>query len=287
MREQGPTLAQSAPWITRFKGQLVVVKLGGELLANPSVSQRLARQVAVVAQCGIRPLVVHGAGQQVDAACRARGIEIKKIEGRRVTDPETLDVVTGVLRALNHEIVAHLREAGVNAAGLDALNPWPVKATRRPPVPQPDGTTIDFGLVGDVANVLPLPEIAVNPAETTVPVLPCLGHDGQSWLNINADTLARSVATKLTAVKIVFMTGVSGVMRQMDDAGPISQMDAQDVRDLLQSESVTGGMRAKLQESLKALESGIPKVHIISGKEPHTLLREIFTDEGCGTLILP
>ena len=281
MNDVGPLLSQAAPWIAQFSGSTMIVKFGGELLTSASRRQRLADQVAILQQCGIRPVIVHGAGKQVDEACAAKRISIQKVNGRRITDEATLGVVVETLSGLNAQLVEAFAARGVAARGMSQVrDSWPVKATRRPPVAQPDGSTVDFGLVGDVASV------AIPEGEGCV-VLPCLGHDGSTWLNINADTLARSAGVALGAEKILFLTGVSGVMRSLDDAGPISQIPASQLKDLIQSEGVTGGMKAKLEECLKAIEQGIPQVHVISGREPHTLLREVFTDEGCGTLIVP
>lgn len=280
IREPGPSLEQSAKWIAAFRDQTVVVKLGGELLLNPGSVDRLTRQIAVLRQCGLRPVIVHGAGKQVDAACEAAGIPIQKVNGRRVTDRATRDIVVQVLGELNHTLVQKLAQHGVPAQGMAGFTgQWPVQATKRPPVAQADGSSVDFGYVGDITSVQ-------EPAADMTIVLPSLGHDPDlGILNINADTLATGVAVGLHAVKLVFLTGVSGVMRHLDDAGPISTMSADETRQVLATPAIQGGMRAKLEETLRALDGGVEKVHIISGKEPHTLLREVFTDEGCGTLI--
>ena len=280
IREPGPSLEQSAKWIETFRGQTMVVKLGGELLLNPATIDRLAKQIAVIKQCGIRPVIVHGAGKQVDAACQKAGITIEKVYGRRITDEQTRDILVQVLSDLNTEIVTRLQKQGVHAQGMaDFEVNWPVKCIKRPPVAQVDGSTVNFGYVGDVETV------QLSGQDMTI-VLPSLGYEPQlGFLNINADTLATGVAIHAKAIKLIFMTGVSGVMRDLEDAGPISTMSAEETRKILETPAIKGGMKAKLEECLKALDGGVAKVHIISGKEPHTLLREVFTDEGCGTLI--
>ena len=228
-------------------------------------------------------MVVHGAGTQIDDACLAAGLTITKIHGRRVTDAATRDVVVQVARQVNADLVTAIGNIGIAVHGMGAWDPYPVSAHRRPPVPQPDGEAVDYGLVGDVDGIHP--GLATDPG---IAVLPSLGHDPHhGFLNINADTLARAVATGLGARKLVFLTSVPGVLPSADAPGPVSTMSVADARRLLTSEAVTGGMKAKLEECVKAVEAGVERVHIISGKEPFTLIREVFTDEGCGTLVKP
>lgn len=283
LAEAGPSLEQAARWIATFRGAVVVVKLGGEVLAAPAATRRVAQQIGILAQCGIRVVVVHGAGTQIDTACRAAGLNITKVHGRRVTDAATRDVVVHVAQQVNANLVAAIGRIGLPVHGMSAWEPYPVSAHRRPPVPQSEGEPVDYGLVGDVDGIHP--GLATDPG---IAVLPSLGYDPHhGFLNINADTLARAVATGLGARKLVFLTSVAGVLPSADAPGPVSTMSVADARRLLTSEAVTGGMKAKLEECVKAVEAGVERVHIISGKEPFTLIREVFTDEGCGTLVKP
>jgi acetylglutamate kinase len=283
LAEAGPSLEQAARWIATFRDSVVVVKLGGEVLAAPAATRRVAQQIGILAQCGIRVVVVHGAGPQIDDACRAAGLTITKIHGRRVTDAATLDVVVQVAQNVNAELVAAIGSIGLPVRGMGAWETFPISAHRRPPVPQADGDPVDYGLVGDVDGIHP--GLATDPG---IAVLPSLGHDPHhGFLNINADTLARAVATGLGARKLVFLTSVPGVLPSSDAPGPVSTMSVADARRLLAGEAVTGGMKAKLEECVRAVEAGVERVHIISGKEPFTLIREVFTDEGCGTLVKP
>lgn len=283
LAEAGPSLEQAARWIAAFRDAVVVVKLGGEVLAAPAATRRVAQQIGILAQCGIRVVVVHGAGTQIDDACRAAGLTITKIHGRRVTDAATRDVVVQVAQNVNAELVAAIGSIGLPVRGMAAWDAFPISAHRRPPVPQTEGDPIDYGLVGDVDGIHP--GLAT---ESGIAVLPSLGYDAHhGFLNINADTLARAVATGLGARKLVFLTSVPGVLPSADAPGPVSTMSVADARRLLAGESVTGGMKAKLEECVKAVEAGVERVHIISGKEPFTLIREVFTDEGCGTLVKP
>lgn len=278
--EQGPSLIEAGPWIARFRNKVVVVKLGGELLEQRSTVARLVTQVLVLWQCGLRPILVHGGGVQVDEGCRARGIEIRKVNGRRITSYEVMQVLLDVIGRLNQDLVEQLQQVGVPAVGKGHA----VRCTRRPLFRQADGTAIDWGFVGDVIG---FDESLIPPSPGwSVPVLPSLGIDAEeTLLNVNADTVASRVAVGAQAEKLIFLTSVPGVMRDPNDPGPISQLTLSSAQELLSGPAVKGGMRAKMEESLKAVQGGVPKVHILAGKEPHTLLREIFTHEGCGTEI--
>jgi acetylglutamate kinase len=285
--DRGPGLVEAAPYIEQFRDRLVVVKLGGELIDDGPVLERIMPQVAVLARTGLRPVIVHGGGRQVDEACRERGIEPVKHRGRRVTTPEVmqvlLDVVGGVL---NRTIVDRLRREGVAARGFGEGVGDAVRCRLRPPTDE-GGVAVDWGRVGDIVRIDPA-AILLDPGRPwVVPVLPSLGVlEDRSHVNVNADAVAARVAAELDAAKLVLMTGVPGVMQSMEDAGPISELTVEEARGLFGG-VVSGGMRAKLEEALRALEHGVPRVHILSGREPMTLLREIFTDEGCGTLVVP
>jgi len=280
LTETGPSLVEAAPWIQRFAGQTIVVKIGGDILARPSATRRVVDQLATMAKCGIRLVVVHGAGAQIDQACEAAGIPVEKVDGRRVTRPEVRDILAEVLGRLNRDFCRQLSEFGLHPFGLEDGATASVIATRRPPVEQ-DGRSIDFGEVGDIQTV----SQGLWPPDSVV-VLPSLatGADG-NLLNVNADTVASRVAVEVGAIKVVFLTSVAGIMLSPDDPGPISWMSTERAALMLSDGTVTGGMKAKLQECLNARRGGVPEVHIVSGREPFTLLREVFTDEGCGTLI--
>lgn len=279
IRDFGPSLEEAAPWIERHRGSRVVVKIGGEILAQPRLVDRIASQTAVLRQVGILPLVVHGAGVQVDEECRRRGVEILKIGGRRVTTEGALEAAQTVLTQLNSGLVAALKKHGADAKGMEAqVHSW-VRCRRRNPTVV-DGQSVDWGFVGDIQSV--------ELENGSLAVLPSLGVDETGHVvNVNADAVAAHTAIAAQAAKIVYLTGAPGVMMSMDDDGPISQMDASTGRHLIEDGVVIGGMKAKLEESLRALNGGVKAVHIVSGREPYALLRELFTDEGCGTLIWP
>jgi|JI10StandDraft_1071094.scaffolds.fasta_scaffold130876_2 acetylglutamate kinase len=288
INDPGPGLVEAAPYVAQFRDRLVVVKIGGELLEAGPVIDRIVPQIAVMVRCGLRPIVVHGGGRQIDAACKARGIEPVKHRGRRVTTPEVMQVLVDVVGGeLNRAIVERLRRGGVEAFGFAEGSVRAVRCRLRPPTVE-DGGSVDWGRVGDVVRIDPEPIIAQPGRPWSVPVLASLGSlDDGSPVNVNADAVAGRVASELDAAKLVLLTGVPGVMESMEDAGPISELTAAEARALVTSGVVSGGMRAKVEEALRALEAGVPRVHVISGREPSTLLREIFTDEGCGTLLTP
>ncbi len=286
--DRGPSIVEASPYIEAFRGRLIVVKLGGELLDGGPVLERILPQVAVLYRCGLRPLLVHGGGKQVDDACRDRGIEPEKHRGRRVTTPEVLDVMMEVVAGtLNRSIVDRLRRDGIGAIGYADGVCSNVSCTRRAPTSE-GGVTVDWGYVGDVVAVdRALLDAADTPDGWQIPVLPSLGTTPDGVVNVNADAVASRVAIDLDAEKLVLLTGVSGVMESEESAGPLSELTEAEVRELIEDGTVRGGMRAKLEEALRALREGVSQVHIISGREPSTLLREIFTDEGCGTLVIP
>jgi acetylglutamate kinase len=283
--DRGPSLVEAARYIEAFRDRLVVVKLGGELLDGGPVIERILPQVTVLYQTGMRPILVHGGGKQIDAACVARDITPVKHRGRRVTTPEVLEVlVEEVGGRLNRSIVDRLRRDGVPARGFAEGVHHAVQCVRRPPTIE-GGEAVDWGRVGDVVGIDAEP-LLVEPGEPwEIPVLPSLGVAGEELVNVNADTVASAVASDLDCIKLVLLTGVAGVLEGPQAAGPISELSVEQARGILDDGVVKGGMRAKLEEALSALEGGVPRVHIISGREPSTLLREIFTEEGCGTLI--
>ena len=285
--DRGPNLVEAAKYIERFRDRIVIVKLGGELLDGGPVLDRILPQVAVLWRVGLRPVIVHGGGRQVDAACADRGITPQKLAGRRITTPEVMTVIEDVVAGdLNQGIAARLRAEGVPTRDFSDGVSAAIRCVRRPPSSH-EGERVEWGEVGDVIDV-DASVLCTEDAAWSVPVLPSVGQleDG-SWVNVNADTVAARLAASLGATKVVLLTSVAGVMADPTAAGPISELTASQCRAIIAQGVAQGGMRAKIEEALKAIEGGVPRVHIISGRDPYTLLREIFTDEGCGTLVVP
>jgi acetylglutamate kinase len=277
--ETGPLLVQASRWIKAFWGRWVVIKVGGETLERKAALDRIVRQVRVLEDCGLRPVLVHGAGVQLDQACRERGLEIVKVGGRRVTTPETLEALVDVLTVLNRDLCALLTEEGLHPRGMDQGIHQAIRCIRRAPSER-EGRIVDWGEVGDVVDV----DRTLLMADG-LPVLPSLGVAPDGFKNINADSCASHAALAVGAFKLLFLTSTPGVMRNLDDEGPISEIDAASAEQLIQEGRIQGGMKAKLEESFKALEGGVRQVHILSGRDPYGILREIYTDEGVGTLI--
>jgi acetylglutamate kinase len=279
MQDQGPTLAQAGPWIARHRGQRVVIKVGGAMLEQASARRAIARQIRLVREVGMHPIAVHGAGVQVDRLSAERGLPVVKHGGRRVTSPDVRDLLIEALTQLNESFAAAIAEEGGEVYGMAQGSHHSVKGLRRPPV-MIDGQSVDFGCVADVKGA------QIQAPEGAIPLIPSLAVDENGELcNANADGVAVQCALAVQADKLIFLTTAPGVMRSMDDDGPLSTMDEGEAQELIDSGAAKGGMKAKLEESLRALAGGVRQVHIVDGRDPHTLLRELFTDEGSGTLI--
>lgn len=284
-------LRQAAQYVRRFRDRIFVLKLGGELLAEASVRRALVAQVAVLAAFGIRLVLVHGGGPELDAHCERLGLDSEKVAGRRITTPEVLEAAKAVFCGTQVDLLADLTAAGVPCAGLSGVDGGLFTAHRRPVQSVlPDGATeareVDFGLVGDIdavdaGLVLHLLEGGY------VPVIAPLSSDGQGQVfNTNADTLASELAQHLGAEKLFFLLAVSGLLA--DPAKPSSLVTfATPARlDALESQgAIRSGMRPKITAARKALDGGVAAVHLVSGIAPDALLAEIFTNEGSGTLL--
>ncbi|MBI4566397.1 MAG: acetylglutamate kinase [Planctomycetes bacterium] len=285
-------LRQALPYINRFKNKTFVVKIGGDVAEEDATILSFCEEVALLAQVGIREVVVHGGGRQATELSEKLGIEPKIINGRRITDDRTLDVVKMVFAGLvNTEILGALRKCGIAAVGLSGVDGNIVHATRRPPkriLNQETGREemVDFGHVGDIDRVDGRLLRVLLDADY-VPVLASLGADSEGHVfNINADTVASFIAGELGAEKLIFASDVEGIYRETEGGREILQRaSVAEVNDLIRTGVIRGGMVPKAQAALEALRDGVQSVHIIDGMKPNSLLTEIFTDSGCGTMI--
>jgi acetylglutamate kinase len=285
-------LKEALPYLRRHRRRTMVVKLGGEIAADRVALHSLAQDVSLLTHVNIRIVMVHGGGPQATELSKKLGLTPKLVEGRRITDAETLDVAKMVFAGqINVDILSALRGEGVRAVGLSGVDGNILQAVRRPPREMRDAATggtrvVDFGHVGDVTAVdVHLLSLLVE--HGYVPVISSLGSDDKgNILNINADTVASVIAQDLKASKLISLTNVPGLLRDPPDrASLISKLTTAEARELLGSGSVDGGMAPKLESLIEAVEGGVEGGHILSGIEESALLLELFTDRGVGTLI--
>jgi len=279
-------------YVRAYRDRVFVVKLGGEVLDDADVLDGVAAQLALLASLGIRIVVVHGGGAQATALSRQLGIEPQMVAGRRVTDDRTLEVVKMVYGGqLNVAVLAALRGHRVQAVGISGVDGDLITAHRRPPVTvtDDDGTTrqVDYGHVGDIDRVDPHVLKTLLDARF-VPVVASLAGDEDSGVyNVNADTVAEALAVALGAQKLIFLTGAPGVLRDRNDpATLVTFADPSDLAELMASGALAGGMRPKVEACIRAATRGVERTHIIDGRAPDSLLLEVFTGVGCGTMIV-
>ena len=277
-REKAGVLAEALPYIRRFWGRVVVVKYGGNAMEDPALAQLFAQDIVLMRSVGMRPVVVHGGGPQIGDLMNRLGKEPEFRQGLRVTDAETLDIARMVLVGkVNRDIVSEINVHGPLAVGLSGEDAGLITASRRSP---------DLGFVGDVdaINASILERLL---SEELIPVVATIGSDleGQAY-NINADTAAGAIAEALSAEKLVYLTNVEGLLKDVEDPGSvISQLSADDLEAMIDGGTLTEGMIPKARSCLRAVRRGVGHAHILDGRVPHALLLEIFTTEGIGTMV--
>lgn len=281
------TLVEALPWLEQFRGALVVVKYGGNAMVDDKLKAAFAQDVAFLRYAGLRPVVVHGGGPQIATMLDRLGLQSEFRGGLRVTTPEVMDVVRMVLTGqVGRELVGLLNQHGPVAVGLSGEDAALFGARRRGT--RVDGEEVDLGLVGDVETVNPgavqdILDAGRIPVVSTV--APDLDVEGQV-LNINADTAAAALAVALKAHKLVMLTDVEGVYADWPDRDSLlSSLTVRGAQELLAN--VDAGMIPKLEACIRAVEGGVPQAHVIDGRQPHSLLLEVFTSEGIGTMIVP
>jgi acetylglutamate kinase len=273
------TLVEALPFMREHRGKAVVIKYGGAAMDKTGLALSFGEDVSLLQSVGIRPVIVHGGGPAVTKMSARLGIETRFVEGVRVTDAETLDVATMVLAGkLNTEVVASLSSGGVNAVGLSGVDGRLLLARKQ------EGP--DLGFVGEVVHVHP--EVLSTLLEARfVPVVASIAIDevGQAY-NVNADVVASELAVALGAEKLVYVNDVPGLIGPSGDL--LSELSAQQCVDLLlRGGVVEGGMIPKLESAVGALAAGVSRVHLVDGRVEHSLVLELFTPEGVGTMITP
>jgi acetylglutamate kinase len=280
-------LRHAAPYVRLYRRQIFVIKAGGEVFADLSGTRALIEQIAILHQVGIRMVLVHGGGPQSTRLGEALGVETRIVEGRRVTDERTLDVASMVLNGqINTQIVAACRRMDLPAIGISGVDAGLIRARKRTPVTV-GGRAVDYGYVGDIETVDPA-VLRTQLENGLLPVVSPLSADGSgTLLNINADTVAAALASALGAAKLILATGAPGILEDRNDlASLISYVDLTGLKKLRDSGSLADGMLPKATAIETAIKSGVPRVHVISYKIPDSLLLEIFTNEGTGTLVV-
>ena len=271
-------LVEALPYIRRFWGTTVVVKYGGNAMTDPELARQFAEDVVLLRSVGMKPVVVHGGGPQIGDLMARLGKEPEFREGLRVTDAETLDIARMVLVGkVNREIVSAINVHGSLAVGLAGEDAGLIEASARHP---------DLGFVGDVKDVNPA-IVERLLAESLIPVVSTIGSDlaGQAY-NINADTVAGALAEALGAEKIVYLTDVPGLLRDVKDPDSlIRTISASALQALVDDGTIAGGMIPKVAACIHAVGGGVASAHVLDGRIAHVLLLEVFTDEGVGTMV--
>jgi acetylglutamate kinase len=279
--DKARVLVEALPYIRTYRGQTVVVKIGGAALEDPEHASIVADDLALMSLVGIRIVVVHGGGPQVSAAMKQAGFEARFVGGLRVTEPEAMSIVRAVLvGSINPDLVARLSSSGLRAVGLSGIDDSILSATK---TAGPQGE--DIGWVGQIESVNG--ELLMTLLDSGyTPVLASVGYDGEHPLNINADEVVGAVAASVNATKLVYLTNVEGLYKDFGDKGSlVSELKADELDRMLPS--LSEGMQPKARSALFALRQGVGKVHILDGRIPHALLLEVFTDRGIGTQVLP
>jgi len=286
--EKALILAQALPYIQRYRGKTVVVKYGGAAMVNESLRAAVAEDLVLMSCVGIRTVLVHGGGPEIDAMLRRLGKEPVFIGGLRYTDEETMEVVQMVLAGkVNKDLAGLIRRAGGRALGLCGLDGGLLSAERRTSAGA-DGEVVDLGLVGEIVRVeAEVLRTALDGGYIPVvaTVAGGVGGDPKSY-NVNADSAAAAIAIALGAEKLLLLTDVPGILRNMRDEGTlIKELRRSELEGYIKEGIVSKGMIPKVECCARAVDGGVARAHIIDGRSPHSLLIELFSDAGIGTMI--
>jgi acetylglutamate kinase len=278
-------LAQALPYIRKYHGKTMVIKYGGNAMTDPALQQAFAEDVVLLKLVGINPVVVHGGGPQIEAALKRLGKKGEFIQGMRVTDSETMEVVEWVLAGeVQQDIVGLINQAGGKAVGLTGRDGGLIRAKKLKLVDLTDASKEhDVGQVGDIESIDPSVVKALQD-DAFIPVVSPIGFGlhNESY-NINADVVASKLATVLQAEKLLMLTNISGVLDK--DKNLLTELSIKDIDALIADGTISGGMIPKIAGAIDAAKSGVKAVHIIDGRVPHAMLLEILTEQAFGTMI--
>ncbi len=285
MLTKAATLVEALPWLKSFSGKTVVVKYGGNAMTRPDLQAAFAEDVVFLRYCGVKVVVVHGGGPQITAHLDRLGVPSEFRGGFRVTTPETMQVVRMVLVGqVNSDVVSLINQHGPFAVGLSGEDASLFTAERRDALV--DGEPVDIGYVGDVVDVQPAIVRALL-EEGKVPVVATVarGLDGELY-NVNADTAASALAVAVGAEKLIVLTDVEGLYADWPNSDDvITEIKAGELEAMLPG--LASGMIPKMEACLRAVQGGVPRAHVLDGRVAHTILLELFTDEGVGTMVIP
>ncbi|MDH4056855.1 MAG: acetylglutamate kinase [Gammaproteobacteria bacterium] len=281
-------LKHAAPYIRLFKGKVFVIKAGGEVFVDAQKTHAFMEQVGILHQVGVRVVLIHGGGPQSTELATALGLRTTFVDGRRVTDSDSMNVATMVLSGqINTRILATCRDLQIPAVGISGVDAGLIRAHKRPPVERKGEAAVDYGFVGDIDSV-DADILRKQLDNGLMPVISPISCDEQGViLNINADTVAAAIAAELNAEKLILATGAPGILETLGDPGSlISYIDRKDLLKLKKDGKLSDGMLPKAAAIDAAIANGVQRVHVISYKLPDSLLLEIFTNEGTGTLVV-
>ena len=279
--EKAEVLIEALPYIQRFNRRIIVVKYGGSAMVDEELKKHVIQDVTLLKLVGFKPIIVHGGGKEISRWVSKVGLEPKFINGLRVTDEDTMEIVEMVLNKVNKSLVQLVQELGVQAVGISGKDGGMLTVEKK----YSDGK--DIGYVGEITNVNP--KILFDLLEKDfLPIICPIGMDEEfNTYNINADDAACAIAKAVGAEKLAFLTDIEGVYKDPNDKSTlISELTLDEARDLIKDGFIGGGMLPKLNNCIDAVDKGVSRVHIIDGRMPHCLLLEIFTSRGIGTAIL-
>jgi acetylglutamate kinase len=284
-REKAEILAQALPYIRKFHGKTIVIKYGGNAMTDPALQQDFAEDVVLLKLVGLNPVVVHGGGPQIEGALAKIGKKGHFIQGMRVTDEETMEVVEWVLAGqVQQDIVGLINAAGGKAVGLTGRDGGLIRARKLKMVDRDDPSKEhDVGSVGEIVSIDPSVVMALQD-DQFIPVISPLGFgEHNESYNINADVVAGKLAEVLKAEKLVMLTNIPGVMNKAGEL--LTNLSARQIDELFADGTISGGMLPKIESALDAARNGVHSVHVIDGRVPHAMLLEILSDQAYGTMI--